>query len=213
MALGAKARNILSRVGNRMGSRGVIGTAAVGAGILGLGASLAPTARDAAFESIMGDPNADVAFTGRKIDTRYLVGRSMGGFTGRALQYSAPTDTFTFQGPGAVNPRNTAAISATLGSIGFAGGAMGAAVLASKRGKSLKGKIGFGILGGITGGSLGAAMGPTGDLLQTRQLMKNNQTFYDQSPYATRNSTRSLIHSTNAVGDIVLGMHNSRGGY
>lgn len=203
-----------------------LGAAAVGIGALNI---VAPAAKDAAFDVVMGDPNADVAFTGRDISTRYLVGRSMGGFTGRALQYfGAPTDTFVFQGPGAVDPRNTAATSGIAGVTGMAvGGSLGSmlgtklatrkalkAGLSAPTGRgSLKSRLGLAAIGAIGGGMMGASLGPTGDFLQTRQLMRDNELFYSQSPYAPRNSTKSLVHSTNAVGDIVLGMHNSRGGY
>lgn len=205
---------------SKVGAKAGLGAVAAGAVGLGFLNSVGPVARDAAFEAVMGDPNADVAFTGRKIDTRYLVGRSMGGVSGRMLQYSAPTDAFSFQGPGAVDPRNTAAGSALMGASGAALGVAGGSLFAKRRafkaglsaptrGASLRAKIGFGVAAGIAG----VTMGPMNDLLQTRQLMRDNQRFYSESPYATRNSTRSLIHSTNAVGDIVLGMHNSRGGY
>ena len=41
-------------------------------------------------------------------------------------------------------------------------------------------------------------------------LIQNNQDFYSQSPYAR---SRQLATELNASGDIVLGMHNARGGY
>jgi uncharacterized protein YcfJ len=78
-----------------------------------------------------------------------------------------------------------------------------------------------GIIGGVAGGMggakfgaigaiAGAAVGATAPLEYTRRRIRSNQDFYSQSPYAR---SRQLANELNASGDIVLGMHNARGGY
>jgi hypothetical protein len=64
----------------------------------------------------------------------------------------------------------------------------------------------FGAIGAIAGAAIGAAS----PLMYTAGRIRNNQEFYSQSPYSR---SRQLANELNASGDIVLGMHNSRGGY
>lgn len=211
-------RNILSRLGRttRAAGRGTamasgrMAPYALGLGALGLGAAsvAAPAARDAAFAVGMGDPNADVAFTGKKLDTRFLVGNSMGGALGNALSYTSPGNAISFSG----GPKGAdiAGVGAVVGA--GIGGSYGM-YRGLRYGKGVAGKLGGAILGGIAGGAIGGAIVPAIPTAQTIGVMRGNQRFYDESPYAPRNTTRSLVHSTGAVGDIVLGMHNSRGGY
>lgn len=211
-------RNILSRLGRTArgagrataAGSGRVAPYAIGLGAVGLGAAsvAAPAARDAAFAVGMGDPNADVAFTGRKLDTRFLVGHSMGGFTGRALSYTSPSNAISFSG----GPKgaDTAGVGAVVGA--GLGGSYGM-YRGLRYGKGIKGKLGGAILGSVAGGAIGGAIAPAVPAAQTVGVMRGNQRFYSESPYAPRNTTRSLVHSTGAVGDIVLGMHNSRGGY
>jgi len=215
------ARNILSRLGRtaRATGRGVrhpVQTARssapylLGLGAVGLGAAsvAAPAARDAAFAVTMGDPNADQAFTGRKLDTRFLVGHSMGGFSGRALSYTSPSNAISFSGgPKGADTAGTGAV------IGAGIGGSYGMYRGMRYGKGVKGKIGGTLLGAVGGAAIGGAVAPAVPAVQTAALMRGNRNFYDESPYAPRNTTRSLVHSTGAVGDIVLGMHNSRSGY
>lgn len=196
----------MSRIGGSKAGMMGIAAGAFGLGVLN---SVAPAARDAAFESVMGDPNADYAFTGRKLDTRFMAGHSMGGIAGRALSYTAPGDAISFAG----EPRLGGGTGGALTVGGAAAGMAFGAYRGMRSGAGIKGKIGSTILGAIGGATIGGAIAPSVIGFQTAALMRNNQQFYDQSPYATRNSSRSLIHSTGAVGDIVLGMHNSRNGY
>lgn len=198
----------LSNIGKKAGIAGLV----VGAFGLGFGNKVAPQVRDAAFEGVMGDPNADVAFTGRKIDTRYLAGMAMGGLPGKVSRLSAPGDAFSFSGgPSVPSVAAGVGIGAAIGAAKGMSGIGNAVAIPSAKG--LARTASRGMFGAIAGGAIGALSiaGLAG--LQTRSLMRNNEQFYDQSPYAPRNSTRGLIHSTGAVGDIVLGMHNSRGGY
>lgn len=245
-----------------------MGMAAVGLGAAGLGLanSVAPAARDAAFDVAFGDPNADVAFTGRKIDTRFLVGNAMGGPLGNALTYTSPDDKYafdtSFSGPANIDgsfaagvglgatgaivggglgyllgKKKGAAIGAGIG--GFLGGtggmgsmrsapvvAAGGAVAGGIAG-GLKGSRKGGIKGGLIGATLGTIAGGTAGsavgagmiagsvappLMATGGYVRQNQRFFDESPYNGRRSatTASIL---NASGDIVLGMHNSRRGY
>jgi hypothetical protein len=181
------------------------GMAALGVGFagLGFGNSVGPTARDATLDVVMGDPDADVAFTGRKISTRYLAGSAMGGVPGLALRSSAPNDYATFASP---TPTGNQAIA-----TGAVGGVVGAGAGIAAGMKLGRGFFGKAVMAGI-GGTTGVAVGGSVGLMETRKMIRDNQQFYSQSPYA-RNSSSSIANSTNAVGDIVLGMHNSRRGY
>lgn len=212
-------RSILRRVGRTARAAGG-GTArasgrvapyAIGLGALGLGAAnvAAPAARDAAFAVGMGDPNADVAFTGRKLDTRFLAGHSMGGFGGRALSYTSPSSAISFSGgPKGADFAGTGAV---------VGGGLGASYgmyRGLRYGKGVMGKLGGTLFGAVGGAAVGGMIAPAIPVAQTALMMRNNRGFYDESPYnVSRNTSRNLVHSTGAVGDIVLGMHNSRGGY
>lgn len=198
---------IASRIGNSVAMAGhskkAMGALGIGAFGLGVANTAAPVARDAAFDVAFGDPNADVAFTGRKIDSRFLAGSAMPGPLGFAARASAPSDYLTFSSP---------APSAAEGFVGAAvGGTVGAVAGSLIKGKVNRGRM---ISGGIMAAStlVGAGIGGSNGLLRTRALMANNQQFYSESPYA-RNSSRNIVAQTNAVGDIVLGMHNSRSGY
>ena len=182
-------------------SRAALGAIGAGAFTLGAASTIGPAARDAAFDVALGDPNADVAFTGRKINTRYLLGEGMSGPIGTATRLTSPMDYETFSSP--VPTGKQAFISAGVG--GAIGGGIGMAA-----GSILKKRLG---IAGVAGTAIGAAVGATSGLMGARNLVKNNQRFYQESPYNNRNSSLNTMNNTNAVGDIVLGMHNSRRGY
>lgn len=63
------------------------------------------------------------------------------------------------------------------------------------------------IAGAIAGAAIGAAALPAAFV---GGHIRGNQQFYSQSPY---NNSLRRAEQLNASGDIVLGMHNSRGGY
>jgi len=247
-------------------NKAVLGGIALGGVGLGMANTAAPAARDAAFDFAMGDPNADVAFTGRKLDSRFLVGNAMGGVLGNGIAATSD-DFYTFHKTapppinlignnerGAVGLGIGAGVGGAIGGIrgkgkgaligagigGFLGGTAGLGSVGSApyvtgggaiAGAIAAGTIGFrkgpikGIIGAALGTVGGAAAGATvaggmiaGSLapgaLPTMSVVRNNEQFYSQSPYArTRNSSLSTMGQTNAVGDIVLGMHNSRRGY
>lgn len=158
------------------------GMAAVGLGAAGLGLanSVAPAARDAALDVGLGDPNADVAFTGRKISSRYLFGDAMGGFAGGALKMTAPDDAYAFDArfSGPANIDGSYAAGAGVGTLGAAvGGGIGylfgkkkGAVIGAGVGAFLGGTAGMGSMrsaaattvGGTTAGAVaGGAVGAT----------------------------------------------------
>lgn len=270
MGLANVGKKLLGGMGRGLTSRS--GLAAVGIGAFGLGMlnKAAPAARDAAFDVAFDDPNADVAFMGRKMSSRFLLGTAMGGPLGAGLRMSAPSDYMMVnpmvpQGPvnadgsfraggigagvgglvggiagrvlGGKGSRKGIAIGASvgafLGGTGGLGSIRGAAVTTAgggiagavaggikgfKSGSAVKGLAGIG-LGAIGGTAAGALVGGTmvaGSIAPTalgaKAYINENQTFFDQSPYAGRTSS-SIASSLSASGDIVLGMHNSRRGY
>jgi hypothetical protein len=262
---GAVGRKTASGMVGFASSRAGMASIALGAAGIGMANTVAPAVRDAAFDVAMGDPNADAAFTGRKIDSRFLVGRAMGGFGGGLLQATSPEDALSFNsvatapvnlygsparggiglGIGAATGgiigkfaggKRGAMIGAGIGgflggtggmgSVGSApfvtaGGTVGGAVAGGmygfKRGvkKGIVGTLGGAVAGTLGGGAISGAMiagSVAPPLGSARQMIENNQQFFSESPYA-RNSSRGIASQTNASGDIVLGMHNSRRGY
>lgn len=164
-----------------------VGAAAIGGMAKGIGSS----AREAMMETGFGDPNADAAFLGRNVSARFLIGSAMGGPIGGAVQMTSPQDKFM------VDP-----IAPGLGST-VAGGVIGG---------TLGGVIGSmkGIKGTIAGAGLGIlAGGAAAPAAYTASHVRRNQNFYRRSPYNMSTQNAELL---NASGDIVLGMHNLRGG-
>jgi hypothetical protein len=168
--------------------------AVVGFGALfGLGAlnTAGQSAKEGMMEAAFGSPDADRAFLGTELSGRFLAGSVLGGSVGGLMRASAPLDYMKVS-PVAPGPKMQAGSTVVGGIIGgIAGG------FAGKKG---------GIIGAIAGSAIGAAA-PLG---YTGRRIQNNQEFYSQSPYAR---SRQLANELNASGDIVLGMHNSRGGY
>ena len=170
--------------------------AAVGFGALfGLGAmnSAGKAAKEGMMEAAFGSPDADRAFLGTELSGRFLAGSILGGPVGGLMRASAPMDYMKVN-PATPTARTQVASTAIGGLIGGIAGGIGVA------GKK------YGAVGAIAG----AAMGAIAPLEYTRRRIQNNQDFYSQSPYAR---SRQLATELNASGDIVLGMHNARGGY
>lgn len=170
--------------------------AAVGFGALfGLGAmnSAGKAAKEGMMEAAFGSPDADRAFLGTELSGRFLAGSILGGPVGGLMKASAPMDYMKVN-PATPTARTQIASTAIGGLIGGIAGGIGVA------GKK------YGAVGAIAG----AAMGAIAPLEYTRRRIQNNQDFYSQSPYAR---SRQLATELNASGDIVLGMHNARGGY
>lgn len=170
--------------------------AAVGFGALfGLGAmnSAGKAAKEGMMEAAFGSPDADRAFLGTELSGRFLAGSILGGPVGGLMKASAPMDYMKVN-PATPTARTQIASTAIGGLIGGIAGGIG--VVGKK----------YGAVGAIAG----AAMGAIAPLEYTRRRIQNNQDFYSQSPYAR---SRQLATELNASGDIVLGMHNARGGY
>lgn len=198
-------------------SRAKLAAVAAVAGTAGLVGSLPGSVVDAGNEAAFGDENADKYFLGER-------GLSAGTVFDSTL------------GPGVA-----AAGTAVGGAIGMAaGGAVGLGVgsmlkdakfakdynipekfadnlplIGGKRvpgiggmnlvkgGVGGRGKIGMAIGGALLGGGIGAAAYAGG-------YVNRNRDFFQQSPYNRGSAMQAA--STNAYGDMVLGMHNSRRG-
>lgn len=235
MGIANIGKKIIGGIGKAGTSRA--GLAAVGIGAFGLGVlnKAAPAARDAAMDVAFDDPNADAAFLGRKMSSRFLLGTAMGGPFGAGLQATAPGDYFTANPMGAATAAmgglaiGTAVAGGGMIKAAYKGGQKGMGIYhANKgiRGSGITGlvkEIGSGIGQGLkTSGKIGmkslvkgAAFGAAGvglAALGVRSHIKRNQQFYEESPYAGRTSG-SIANAMNASGDIVLGMHNARRGF
>lgn len=187
--------------GSRAAMLGVMGTAALAGGV----SSVVPAAVDANMDIAFGSPDADKYFVGKEISSRYLLGRAMGGGFGTMMQATDPMSAMTFSGG-----RNVPGAKATMigGAIGGIGGTLGGAAIAGAMGGGIRGKIGGAILGGIVGG--GAIGGLP--LANAGMTLRDNQDFFSQAAYG-RSVSNSTAAGLGAVGDIVLGMHNSRNGF
>jgi uncharacterized protein YcfJ len=115
----------------------------------------------------------------------------IGGPMGAAMRHSAPSDQLM------VNPIAPTAANTTQG--GIIGAIIGGAVGGKIGKKSL-------IAGALIGGMAGGIVAPAS---YVKSRLSNNRQFYSQSPY---NTSRRVAEQLNASGDIVFGMHNTRGG-
>jgi hypothetical protein len=165
---------------------------ALAAGAVGLAQGIGSSVREGMMETAFGDPNADAAFLGRNLSARFMLGSVMGGPVGAVMQASAPQDQFM------VNPMRPTIGTSALGAI--AGGGIGATV------GSMLGKK-YGVAGGAIGALIGGAVAPGA---YTMGHIRRNSEFYKRSPYSR---SRQIADELNASGEIVLGMHNSRGGF
>jgi hypothetical protein len=191
------------------------------AGAMGVANRVGPAMREGAMETAFGDPNADAAFLGRNVSARFLLGSAIGGPMGGAMRYSAPDDYFM------VDPASSSTFGMGLGALGAVGGGSigygATSMVARTPRKTIRNAVssigreggkGFSlggtktrIAGAIAGAAAGAAILPAS---YVRGHIGRNQQFYDQSPY--NNVSLARAEALNASGDIVLGMHNSRGG-
>jgi len=203
MAAGSIVKNLGRKAGSALtyGGGSPRGLAAIGAVAFAAGVAneAGPAARDAAFESTLGTSDADRYFTGRKFSARFLASGALPGPLGSAVRATAPGDMLA-TGTGALtgNPAGYAMGGSAIG--GLAGGMVGSKAGGGVRGKVL-GAIGGAVVGGAVGGSLPYAGAAT--------YVRSNREFFSQSPYGRSTANNDM----SAVGDIVLGMHNSRRGY
>ena len=195
-----------------------LGLAAAGVGAASV---IGPAAKDSLLDIGLGSPDADVAFTGRSLDARFLAGTAMGGFTGGLLAGTSKDAMST----GAYSMGGEAVGKASLG-LGTLGTVVGAglaiygnkklgskAMFAGKRGMARRVVASAGAVmgGGAIGGALpfmGEASGAISARRQTEDEWFNESVFSESS----KNSTAAISSITRATGDIVFGMHNTRGG-
>lgn len=170
-----------------------VGTLVGFGALFGLGAmnTAGQSAKEGMMEAAFGRPDADRAFLGTELSGRFLAGSILGGPVGGLMRASAPLD---YNRVYPIAPTSTQQAGSAI-----IGGAIFGAIGSMRSGK-------VGAIGAIAG----AALGATAPLNYTLGRMRNNQDFYSQSPYSR---SRQLANELNASGDIVLGMHNSRGGY
>lgn len=193
MGLLAGLGRTVGRAGSSKAALGAIGVGAMG---LGLATSVGESIVDANMDVAFGAPDADKFFTGREISSRYLAGRAIGGGFGTAMQATDPISAMTYSGGENIPGQTTTMAGGAIGAVGgaFAGGKMG----------GLKGAIAGGLVGGLAGASLPAA--------NVANTYRNERTFFNETAYG-RGVSSSNAAALGAVGDIVLGMHNSRNGY
>lgn len=185
----------------------MFGAAAVG-GISTVGSAAVDASMDVAF----GAPDADKFFVGEELSSRYLLGRAIGGPVGTMMQATDPSAAITFSGGEEIAAPRNMAIGGIAGTA--VGGGVGAGVGAALGGFSSnpRGKLAGAIIGGIFGATAGGAAGATQPLRSTAELYRDNRAFFSETAYGRSRSAQNAM-ALNAVGDIVLGMHNSRRSY
>jgi hypothetical protein len=196
----------LANLGTKMTTGKGFGLVLGGAFAAGVANKTARSTIDAGNDIAFGDPNADKYFMGSQ-------GLSPGGIL----------DAKTGSGMAAAGTIGGAAIGGIFGGIGAA--AAGSALKGQTLQKGLnfsdkipgiggktilkagvRPKIGGGTLGAV-GAIAGAAIGASA---MTRGYVNRNKEFYNTSPYAKGSAMQAS--STQAYGDMVLGMHNTRRG-
>jgi hypothetical protein len=205
---------LLSKIGKGIASSKGIGSGKgmgvlLGGALLAGGASKAGRAAvETVNEAATGDPNTD----------RYFMGS-------QGLSPSGLADAATGSGAAAVGTVGGAGIGAIFGGIGAFGLAGAAKELKPDSALKIGGKTlihgadkkfnplvrgmksmsrGSLIMGGI---AAGAAIGASA---MTKGYVNRNQQFFKESPYTKGSAMQAS--STQAYGDMVLGMHNSRRG-
>lgn len=189
----------LANLGTRMTTGKGLGLVLGGAFAAGVVSKTARSTIDAGNDIAFGDPNADKYFMGSQ-----------------GLSPSGILDAKMGSGMAAAGTIGGAAIGGIFGGIGAgaAGSVLKKQSLANDvmlGGKTIlkKGthaKIGGGTLGAV-GAIAGAAIGATA---MTKGYMNRNKEFFSESAYSRGSAMQAS--STQAYGDMVLGMHNTRRG-
>ena len=208
----------LGRAVTRAGSsrKALYGVAGV-AGLAGLGNTVTGAGMDAMQDVALGDPEADAAFLGGRglspgtiLDSTLgpnvaaagtIAGSAVGALGGGALGLGvgAMLKDTKFANDVNVPAKFSDNIPIIKGKkVPLIGGEN-----LFKAGKGGKGKIAMGIAGAIAGAGLGATA-------YTASHVNRNRDFYRSSPYSRGSAMQAS--STQAYGDMVLGMHNSRRG-
>jgi hypothetical protein len=216
--------NSIGRSATRAGSskKALIGVG-VAAGAIGLGQSTVGAAVDAGNDIAFGDPDADKYFLGSRglspgtllegtlgssgaAATGTIAGGALGMAGGAALGIGTAGMLRNTEFAKDINiPKNFADDIPLMGGkkVPLLGGQnlFKAGKMGSARGRAVA--FGLGAVGAIAGGAYGAST-------YTRSQVNRNSDFYKQSPYSRGSATQAA--STNAYGDMVLGMHNARRG-
>lgn len=256
---GVRATSSMPKTLDNTGFKVGLGLTGIG---IGMAAGTANTMKEAALDVALGSPDADVAFTGRDLDSRFIAGRAMGGVFGNALASTSPdiagtlADESGSRAAGAMVGTSVMGVAAgvglaALGSRGKLGKRISsfmdfnssarkgarinsartafkavnqdrmtarkaAGSAAASTGRKQKRQIagafaGAGIIGGGAGFS-GSILGQYG-AAQTA-MSQSGQEFANESVFAhnARNSSAAISSATRATGDIIFGMHNTRGG-
>ena len=197
----------------------------VGAGLtaagVGFASAVGPVTKEAMLDISLGSPDADVAFTGRDLDARFIAGSAMGGVFGGLLAGTSGD----IIGTGAYEQGGGAAANTIMGggvigtAIGIGAAAMGSkkfgskAIFQGKRGAARKMTLGMSAV--VGGGAMGAGM-PAVGVYSSGEAAKrqSGDEWMNESVFSerARNSSASISAVTRATGDIVFGMHNTRGG-
>jgi hypothetical protein len=197
----------------------------VGAGLaaagVGFASAVGPTTKEAMLDISLGSPDADVAFTGRDLDARFIAGSAMGGALGGLLASTSSdiigTGAYEQGGGTAANTVMTGGVIGT--AIGIGAAAMGSkkfgskAIFQGRRGAARK--MGLGMSAVVGGGAVGAGI-PASGMYSSGEAAKrqSGDEWMNESVFSerARNSSASISAVTRATGDIVFGMHNTRGG-
>lgn len=197
---------VLANLGTKLTTGKGFGLVLGGAFAAGVANKTVDPAINAANDIAFGDPEADKYFMGSQ-----------------GLSPSGIFDARTGSAGGAAGTIGGAAAGGIFGGLGAAaaGSALKGQTLqkglnVSKKipgigGKSIlkagvRPKIGGGALGAV-GAIAGAAIGATA---MTKGYVNRNKQFFNESPYAKGSAMQAS--STQAYGDMVLGMHNTRRG-
>ena len=229
--VGRFAGKNIAEAGRSSGTKLLLGTALAGGMIKGIGSSPKEALLDAAFD----DPNADEAFMGRPMSGRFLGAAGMGGggaavgmgiagaVAGAALgggMAGKIMEGSSFRGAaisagimgGMAMGAGAGGMGETLSVFGPAptiGGQIGSTIAGTVLGGTI-GSLAKGVKGGMIGGAIGAIAGAAAVPAMTANRINSNMGLLARSPY---NTSTMQAQNLNASGNIVLGMHNSRGGY
>jgi hypothetical protein len=196
----------LANLGTKLTTGKGFGLVLGGAFAAGVAKKTVDPAVNAANDIAFGDPEADKYFMGSQgLSPSGLLDARMGSGSGAAGTIAGTALGGIFGGIGA-----SAAGSALKGQTLQKGvnvskkipGIGGKTILKA----GVRPKIGGGTLG-VVGAIAGAAIGATA---MTKGYVNRNQQFFNESPYAKGSAMQAS--STQAYGDMVLGMHNSRRG-
>lgn len=205
--IAATQKGAMQNIGSRMGTGNKgFGLLLGGAFAVGMAQKTVDPAINAANDIAFGDPEADKYFMGSQgLGISGLIDANTGSAGGVAGTIGGAAIGGFFGGKGAKAAGSALGEKTLQNSLKFPEkipGLGGKTIL--KGGKAAKmsgGKM------GVAGAIVGAAIGATA---MTKGYVNRNQQFFKESPYAKGSAMQAS--STQAYGDMVLGMHNTRRG-